>query len=125
MKLPWISREAHEAVLAEKEARIQDGKDALAQANATADHWRTLYEEAIRPKVEILSPPTATLSPKEPNIVLQTIRELAQGDQRMAGYLHKRKRELRREHPNISDDMLCVELQRWETSDSAFEEAVP
>lgn len=122
------TREAHEAIVAEKDARLQDSAEwqmrwqrMYHDMQAERDEWKGRYEVAITPKPEPPAPPPVE---RKPNIVLDCIRELAQGDIRMTQYLHAEKRRIRKEHPNISDEMLCAELSRWETSDALLDAEV-
>lgn len=57
----------------------------------------------------------------EPSYLATVIRQEAAGDPRLAEYLHKRKRELKKEHPKWTDAEIGEELQRWDSSEPAEE----
>ena len=124
MKLPFISREAHAAICAAKDAqiatlqRVVDEYDRQAMerreyAEITAMQLRNAARSDVQVPVE--SPA------REPSMVGAAIREMAQGDTRLSAYLHKRKRELRAEHPGMGDEGIIELLSTWESSDTATE----
>lgn len=115
MKWPWLSREAHEAVVKAKDEQIALLTAMLAKPEPPAVAPVEAADEPV---------PAVRLSPREPNVIQQTIRDLAQGDTRMATYLHQRKRELKAEHPRMSDEGIAELLSVWETSESSFADGV-
>ena len=121
MRLPWISREAHEAVIAEKDARIAEYQKAVERAEGWATDWRAKYEAAIAPKPEQKQEPFVP-TPREPSVIAMAIRQVAQGDTRLAAYLHARKRELKAEHPRMSDEGIAELLMTFETTEDVPED---
>ena len=124
MRVPFVSRWVFDlmcdgyARLAQRDAdTITDLKARLAEQ--TQD-LRTARAELLA----LATPPAAPIPlphvPKEQNIVSATIHALAQGDPRLANYFHQRKRDIRSEHPNMSDEAVAQLLTEWETSDSAL-----
>lgn len=116
-----IERSAHDALMAEKEARIVALTMELGDWKATTRRAMSQIEALTKPEPVAPVVVPSTPAPRQPNIVLDTIRDLAAGDLRMMQYLHQRKRELRAENPRISDDLLALELMKWETSDDLLE----
>ena len=110
MRLPWINRVEHEALMAERQAQI----DLLKETTAL---YREQIAVLLTPKAEILTPTPQPLPPKPPSIIAETIRAIAQGDTQLMAYLHKRKRELRSENPNMSDDGIAALLSTWESTE--------
>ena len=115
-----IARADHEALLAEKDARIFALTAELGDWKATLRRAMTQIEDLTAPKPEPVAPEPPVRQEREPSIVAATIRELSRGDTRVAGYFHARKRELRAEHPNMTEDGIAALLGKWETSEDAF-----
>ena len=109
-----IERSAHDALMAEKDVQIAIWK-------TQTEGWKLMYDQAMAPKQEPVSPPVLTLEPREPSQVAQAIREMAQGDSRLSEHLHQQKRELRAKHPNMSDDGIIALLCKWETSEELLD----
>ena len=103
--------------MAEKEARVQD---ALAQVAAERSALTDAYAMIDRLTTPPHQPVPQTPAEKDQSIIALTIRELAQGDTRMAQYLHQRKRELKAEHPRMSDDGIAALLAKFETSEDVL-----
>jgi len=123
-----IEKSAHEALMAEKDARISALLDQLQQSYLAGKEWRMVARDAqahiadlTKPAVAVISPPTLTLEPKPPSLIAQAIREMAQGDTRLSAHLHQQKRELREKHPHMSDDAIIQQLCRWETSEEMLD----
>lgn len=114
-----IDGASHRALMAEKDTQIVRWEQLFSDMTERFEHMLALYEKATTPK-EVASAPQVPLD-REPSLVAQTIRELAQGDTRLSAYLHAEKRRLRSEHPRMSDEGIASLLSKFETSEELLD----
>lgn len=116
MNLPWQSREVANQIerrRVETEERLRD--------------LQTKYDALLASHLAYLSPTQTTangavpaerpLEPRPKSVIAAAIKQEAQGDGRLASYLHKRARELKAEHPGMSDDGIALMLGQWQTTE--------
>lgn len=113
MRWPWVSRLTFDLVFQHLERTNEALASEREHSRALA---RTLHEMAeVAQPFMVPVPPFPP--PKEPSIIASAIHEMAEGDPRLAAYLHRRKRELRAEFPKMKDEGIAQMLMQWETSE--------
>lgn len=116
MRWPWQSREVANQI----ERRRVDVEERLRDLQAK-------YDALLKSHLAYLTPTTTTANgavpsalPREPrpkSAIAAAIKQEAQGDGRLAAYLHKRARELKAEHPMMSDEGIALLLSTWESTE--------
>lgn len=124
MKLPWVSREAFEA---RGEGLIRQQVNHAAQLASERVRYDALLDKyiALATKTPVVpertlpdqSIPATIASAREPSVITQTIREEAAGDPRLTGYLRRRARELKLEHPDWEPAQIAEQLGSWQTTE--------
>ncbi len=121
MKLPWVSREAFDA-LAASEQRWQEGwtlsQIREGETKRAFDALLEKYHALARPPEVSHIVPRGTVEKSEPSIIAKTIREESGGDIRLAHYFRKRVTQLRRENPKMTDEEIAEQIATWESTDT-------
>lgn len=118
VKLAFLSRSSHEAVIAAKDAHI-----AVLERVIEAERELTKQLMAAARASEPVSPtpipvePVAPQAARKRTVVDAVIQMQARDDVRLGRYLRKRERVLRGEHPQWTDQQIATELSRWETAE--------
>ena len=118
MRWPWVSRELAEQI----EHRRADLAEEVRGLREAYQILLGRYEDAlrsVRPREVALTPATlpAFVPERVRGVIAETVSAQANGDPRLAAYLHRRARELRRLNPQAPDDQIARELARWDSTE--------
>ena len=123
MKFPVVSRLAFDALFDAMKRMAQRDQEQIddlrARLTTTTDALRLANEAVREHRTNPVTPDAPAGNIRRNGVAAAAIRQMAQGDTRLAEYLHKRKRELRREHPTMSDEGIVELLSVWETTEEA------
>ena len=111
--------------MAEKDARIAAAVAVGQEWSRLASDFQAKINALTAPKPEPITPDPVAAVSRDLNVISLAIREVAQGDTRLAQYLHARKRELRKEHPHMSDEGIADLLMTFETTEDATRDGAP
>ena len=118
MPLPWVSREAYEAVKAVYEAERTEKQSLLARYEALQ---ALVIERGLQPEPKADNAPAVKLEPKEPSALELAIQEEAAGDPRLARYFRKEAARMRKE--GKSDGDIIDSIRSWVTTEDSNQQA--
>lgn len=121
LRWPWQSVQIADQI----ERRRVDTEERLRDLQAKYDTLLAAHLAYLTPtRTSVAGSPEAMPDPavrRPPSPVSVAIKELAQGDGRLATYFRKRANDLRGEFPGMSEEGIASLLGRWETSEPPTE----